>query len=84
MRKGTNSWMRNYKFSFFFRKYAETIPRDFGVRYNPYTQTVEILDSKPQIQKLIQDVQQDMQVLLHSMRKLWAIPFYLIFRFMRM
>jgi len=52
------------------KKYAETIPRDFGVRYNPYTQTVEILDSKPQIQKLIQDVQQDMQVLLHSMRKL--------------
>lgn len=52
------------------RKYAETIPRDFGVRYNPYTQTVEVLDSKHQIQNIIYDVQQELQLLLHAMKKL--------------
>ncbi|XP_014252769.1 protein henna [Cimex lectularius] len=34
-------------------KYAEIIPRNFGVRYNAYTQSVEVLDSKQQIQDLL-------------------------------
>jgi len=31
------------------RSYASIIPRNFGVRYNPYTMSVEVLDSIPQI-----------------------------------
>ncbi|KAI5701365.1 hypothetical protein M8J75_008706 [Diaphorina citri] len=30
-------------------KYAQTIPRRFGVRYNPYTQSVDVIDSKVQL-----------------------------------
>ncbi|KAK4877648.1 hypothetical protein RN001_010154 [Aquatica leii] len=51
-------------------KYASTIPRSFGVRYNAYTQSIEVLDSKPQIETLVQNVTQEMQILLDSLRKL--------------
>ena len=30
--------------------FAATIPRPFGVRYDAYTQTIQLLDSKRQIQ----------------------------------
>lgn len=49
--------------SLFCRKYAQTIPKDFGVRYNPYTQSVEILDSKPQVHELIQGLAHDISFL---------------------
>ena len=45
------------KFSFLSRrKYADTIPRPFGVRYNAYTQSIEVLDSKPQIDNLCNNI----------------------------
>ncbi|KAB0795988.1 hypothetical protein PPYR_10049 [Photinus pyralis] len=51
-------------------KYAATIPRRFGVRYNAYTESIEVLDSKPQIETLVQNVTQEMQILLDCLRKL--------------
>lgn len=51
-------------------KYAQTIPRPFGVRYNPYTQSVDILDSKPQIQELLHNISLEMQILMDAFRKL--------------
>ncbi|XP_065352509.1 protein henna isoform X1 [Cloeon dipterum] len=51
-------------------KYAQTVPRPFGVRYNPYTQSVEILDSKEQIEDLMTCSNQDMQVLIDALKKL--------------
>ncbi|XP_046997588.1 protein henna [Schistocerca americana] len=51
-------------------KYAHTIPRPFGVRYNPYTQSIEILDSKPQIQTLVDNINEEMQILMDALRKL--------------
>ncbi|XP_018325369.1 protein henna [Agrilus planipennis] len=51
-------------------KYATTIPRPFGVRYNPYTQSIEVLDSKPQIESIVQHLNQEMQTLLNTLRKL--------------
>lgn len=54
----------------FFRKYAATIPRNFSVRYNPYTQSIEVLDSKPQIENLVQNLHQEMSLLLDALRKL--------------
>ncbi|XP_076032905.1 phenylalanine hydroxylase isoform X2 [Oratosquilla oratoria] len=50
--------------------FASQIPRPFSVRYNPYTQSVEILDSKPQIQNLVQNINCEMQVLLDALVKL--------------
>lgn len=55
---------------FSFRKYAVTIPRDFGVRYNPYTQSIEVLDSKPQIERLVSNISSEISILLDSLKKL--------------
>lgn len=53
-----------------FRKFAQTIPRDFGVRYNPYTQSIDILDSPKQMKDLLKEVHQEMGLLLNTMDKL--------------
>lgn len=53
-----------------FSKFAQTVPRPFGVRYNPYTQSVEILDSKTQIESLMTCTSQDMQVLIEALKKI--------------
>ena len=62
-----------YSTHLIFRKYASTIPRRFGVRYNPYTQSIELLDSKPQIEGLVENISQEIQILLDSLRKMWWI-----------
>jgi hypothetical protein len=59
-----------YSTHLIFRKYASTIPRQFGVRYNPYTQSIELLDSKPQIEGLVENINHEIQILLDALRKL--------------
>ncbi|XP_049818909.1 protein henna isoform X2 [Aethina tumida] len=51
-------------------KYAATIPRSFGVRYNAYTQSIEVLDSKPQIQNLVNNIGNEISILIDSLKKL--------------
>jgi phenylalanine-4-hydroxylase len=52
------------------REYALTIPRPFTVRYNPYTQGVEIMDSKVQMEALTRDIQSELQLLTDAIRKM--------------
>lgn len=59
-----------YLFCLNYRKFAQKIPRDFGVRYNPYTQSVDILDSPRQMKDLLREVHQEMNLLLNAMDKL--------------
>lgn len=42
--------------AFLCRKFAATIPKPFTVRYNPYTQSVEILDNTQQLRKLADSI----------------------------
>merc|ERR1712088_622794 len=49
--------------------FAATIPRPFGVHYDPYTQSIQILDSKRQIQKLISDINYEMRTLCDAFTK---------------
>ncbi|XP_021957625.1 protein henna isoform X2 [Folsomia candida] len=51
-------------------QYAETIPRPFSVRYNAYTGSVEIIDSKKQLDNIIQDIKLDLNILQSSMLKI--------------
>nr|CAH7752140.1 unnamed protein product [Callosobruchus chinensis] len=51
-------------------KYAGTIPKGFSVRYDPYTQSIEVLDSKPQIQRLVNNIHMEVAVLTDALRKL--------------
>jgi len=49
--------------------FAATIPRPFGVRYDPYTQTIQLLDSKRQIQKLITNINCEIRTLIDAFNK---------------
>lgn len=52
------------------REYALSIPRPFNVRYNPYTQQIETLDSTHQLQVLANDLQCEMTLLTSALKKL--------------
>ncbi|XP_065319285.1 phenylalanine-4-hydroxylase-like [Gordionus sp. m RMFG-2023] len=49
--------------------YAATIPRDFSVRYNPYTQNIEILDNKENINSFFNDIKWELQTLQNALPK---------------
>ncbi|KFM56713.1 Tryptophan 5-hydroxylase 1, partial [Stegodyphus mimosarum] len=44
------------------REFASTIKRPFGLRYNPYTQTVEILSNTRKIANLVSELKGDLCV----------------------
>eukprot|EP00127_Corallochytrium_limacisporum_P001205 Clim_evm40s44 gene=Clim_evmTU40s44 len=50
------------------RAYARTLSRKFGVRYNPYTESIEILDSTQQVSRVISHVQGELAILNDSLR----------------
>lgn len=51
------------------REFAKSIPRPFSVRYNPYTESVEVINDKPSIQKLVNDIKYTVDVLGDAMNK---------------
>ncbi|XP_054480232.1 phenylalanine-4-hydroxylase [Anoplopoma fimbria] len=52
------------------RKFAATIPRPFSVRYNPYTQSIEVLDNAQQLRNLADSIKGEMAKLCEALRKL--------------
>jgi len=52
------------------REFAATLKRPFTVRYNPYCQTIEILDSKEKVIRYASGIGNDMQILLNSLKYL--------------
>lgn len=52
-------------------KFADTIPRPFGVRYNAYTQSIEVLDTKPQLNNLLSNINLEMHILQNALQKLY-------------
>ncbi|XP_055341908.1 tryptophan 5-hydroxylase 1-like [Paramacrobiotus metropolitanus] len=52
------------------REFARTIRRPFNVRYNPYTQTVEILHSQQQITAMLSELRGDLAVASEALRKI--------------
>lgn len=53
-----------------YRAFAKTIPRDFGVRYNPYTKNVEILNTKPQLENLLKNINLDILKITDALNKM--------------
>lgn len=51
------------------RQYAATIPRPFSVRYNPYTQSVEVINTKLQVVNLTKDIKGDLSLLEEALAK---------------
>nr|XP_027203742.1 protein henna-like [Dermatophagoides pteronyssinus] len=52
------------------REFAFSIPRPFTVHYNPYTSNIEIIDSKTQLEHLGRDIENEMQILVESIKKI--------------
>ncbi|KAJ7329075.1 hypothetical protein JRQ81_015249, partial [Phrynocephalus forsythii] len=51
------------------RKYASTIPRPFSVRYNPYTERIEVLDNVKQLKNLADAITNEMGLLCNALQK---------------
>ena len=56
-----------YFFPFSSREYASTIDKPFKARYDPYTQSIELLDSKSQIMKNMRAVNREIRSLTEAM-----------------
>lgn len=52
------------------RDFAATMDRPFSVRYNPYTQTIEVLDTKEKVLKFAASINSDMTTLMDAIAKL--------------
>jgi tryptophan 5-monooxygenase len=55
------------------RAFAETIHRPFMVRYNPYTQTVEVLSNAKKITAVMSELRGDLSILTSAMKKISAL-----------
>lgn len=52
------------------REFASKMNRPFGVRYNPYTETIEVLDTKEKLVRYASNIRGDMQTLVEALAKL--------------
>jgi len=55
------------------RSFAATIPRKFGVRYNPYTLSVEVLDNSLQMASYASDIKAEVFRLEDALKKFATI-----------
>lgn len=55
------------------REFAATMDRPFSVRYDPYTQTIQVLDSREKILNFAANISHDMGVLTDALQKLNAL-----------
>lgn len=52
------------------RKFAASLKRPFTVHYDPYTQTIDVIDSLDTAQKVIGNIQSDLSVVQDAFKKL--------------
>ncbi|KAK5643047.1 hypothetical protein RI129_009214 [Pyrocoelia pectoralis] len=52
------------------RKFAEQIQRPFGVRYNPYTQSIEVLSNARKISDLVSELRGDLCIINGALKKI--------------
>ena len=51
-------------------EWSKTIPRPFALRYDSYTQSVQVMDSKASISRLCDDVKYEMNILQDAVNKI--------------
>ncbi|XP_060535069.1 tryptophan 5-hydroxylase 1 [Cylas formicarius] len=54
------------------RKFAEEIQRPFGIRYNPYTQSVEVLSNAQKITAVVSELRGDLCIVNSALKKISA------------
>lgn len=55
---------------FFFREFAKTIKRPFTVRYNPYTQSVDVLKDTPSINSVVEELRHELDIVGDALSRL--------------
>ena len=55
-------------------KFAETIPRPFTIRYDPYTQSVEVVNSKERMLALASDIKYSISTLEDAIKSTALVP----------
>ena len=61
---------RNTNLLFLFRAFANQIQRPFGLRYNPYTQSVEVLTDAQKITAVVSELRGDLCIVSNALRKI--------------
>lgn len=54
----------------FTRAFANQIQRPFGIRYNPYTQSVEVLTDAQKITAVVSELRGDLCIVSNALRKI--------------
>lgn len=57
-------------FVLFRRGFANQIKRPFGIRYNPYTQSVEVLTDAQKITAVVSELRGDLCIVSNALRKI--------------
>ncbi|XP_060694433.1 tryptophan 5-hydroxylase 1 isoform X2 [Hemiscyllium ocellatum] len=52
------------------REFAKTIKRPFGVRYNPYTQTVDVLKDTKSITNVVRELRQELDIVSDALSRI--------------
>ncbi|CAG8643289.1 8696_t:CDS:10 [Paraglomus brasilianum] len=52
------------------REFAKTLNRPFSVKYNPYTESIEVLDNKEKIVRFVQNIKSDLTNFVDALEKL--------------
>lgn len=61
-------------FDFLNREFTKTIKRPFGVKYNPYTRSVQILKDTKSITSAMSELQHDLDVIRDALAKVSRQP----------
>lgn len=53
-----------------FSSFALTIPKPFSIRYNPYTQSIETINSQNQLVSIVRELKGEINVLEDALKKI--------------
>ena len=53
-------------------EFAKTIPRPFTIHYDPYTQSVKVINNKEGVQEMASDIKHNIGVLEEAIKKMAA------------
>lgn len=66
----SNSTLFQMEIFFFFREFAKSVKRPYSVRYDPYTQRIEMLKDTRSIEKVVQDIRRDLATVCDTLSKM--------------
>ena len=55
---------------FYSSSFALTIPKPFSIRYNPYTQSIETINSQNQLVAMVRELKSEINVLEDALKKI--------------